>query len=272
MAGRGASCRVRGEGRGGVREHARAIPFSRSHSPPLHPTPTELKKQMLDRFGDALNTASANSLTSKAGGLLKSLADEFNDLKTIDKVASVQSKVDAVTGVMQKNIESALKNTDRIEDIDEKAVVLADSAQKFKNSGTALKRKMRCRYWKASWGGVEVWGGGYGVVPPCAAVSHPRPSRPPFQMMVMFSLLIIAVRVGRRWAFTPWCCVGLWFVTHLFPPSHSSRSCVSSSSRWYRSSFTSHRERKGEMGGCRDVWVAPLQPRRCGIRGGQPGV
>jgi hypothetical protein len=98
----------------------------------------------------------------------------------------VQAKVDAVTGVMQKNIEMALKNTDRcvgeltwragagrpcshpaapmlspskssplplppsrrIEDIDEKATVLADSAQKFKNAGTALKRKMRCRYYK----------------------------------------------------------------------------------------------------------------------------
>jgi hypothetical protein len=80
--------------------------------------------------------------------LLKGLADEFNDLKSIDKIASVQAKVDAVTGVLQKTIEMALKNTDRIEDIDEKAVVLADSAQKFKNSGTALKRKMRCRYYK----------------------------------------------------------------------------------------------------------------------------
>jgi uncharacterized protein YpmB len=26
--------------------------------------------------------------------------------------------------------------------------VLADSAHKFKNAGTALKRKMRCRYYK----------------------------------------------------------------------------------------------------------------------------
>jgi hypothetical protein len=39
--------------------------------------------------------------------------DEFNDLKSIDKIATVQAKVDAVTGVMQKNIELALKNTDR---------------------------------------------------------------------------------------------------------------------------------------------------------------
>ena len=58
------------------------------------------------------------------------------------------SQVDAVTGQMQKNIESALRNTDRIEDIDEKAVVLADSANKFKQGGAALKRKMRCRKWK----------------------------------------------------------------------------------------------------------------------------
>lgn len=72
----------------------------------------------------------------------------FNDLKGIDKIANVQAKVDAVTGVMQKNIESALRNTDRIEDIDEKAVVLADSAAKFKNAGAALKRNMRCRYFK----------------------------------------------------------------------------------------------------------------------------
>ena len=36
----------------------------------------------------------------------------------------------------------------RIEDIDDKAVALADSAQKFKNAGTQLKRNMRCRYYK----------------------------------------------------------------------------------------------------------------------------
>lgn len=58
----------------------------------------------------------------------------------------MQSKVDAVKGVMQNNIQQALKNTDRIEDIDEKAVVLADSANKFKNASGSLKRSMRWRY------------------------------------------------------------------------------------------------------------------------------
>ena len=32
-----------------------------------------------------------------------------------------------------------------IEDIDDKATTLADSANKFKNSGASLKRHMRCR-------------------------------------------------------------------------------------------------------------------------------
>lgn len=107
-----------------------------------------MKKDICDRFADLSLTCPANGLNTKCGQLLKALCDEFNDLKSIDKISSVQSKVDAVTGVMQKNIELALKNTDRIEDIDEKAVVLADSANKFKNAGGQLKRSMRCRYYK----------------------------------------------------------------------------------------------------------------------------
>ena len=68
---------------------------------------------MLERFADAALTCSANGLSQKVGPILKSLCDEFNDLKAIDKIAGVQAKVDAVTGVMQKNIELALRNTDR---------------------------------------------------------------------------------------------------------------------------------------------------------------
>lgn len=72
----------------------------------------------------------------------------FNDLSSIDKLSAVQGKVDAVRGVMQSNINQALKNTEKIEDIDDKAVNLAESANRFKNSSTQLKRSMRCRYIK----------------------------------------------------------------------------------------------------------------------------
>ena len=104
-----------------------------------------LKKEILERFADVSLTAGPNGLSAKAGPILKSLCDEFNDLKSLDKMAGVQAKVDAVTGVMQSNISLALRNTDRIEDIDEKATNLADSAQKFKSSSTQLKNAERCK-------------------------------------------------------------------------------------------------------------------------------
>jgi hypothetical protein len=107
-----------------------------------------LKREVVEKFPDVSLTCPAQGLTNKTQPLLKALCEEFNDIKAIDKIAQVQSKVDAVTGVMQKNIELALKNTDRLEDIDEKSVQLADSAKKFNSASTALKRKMQCRYWK----------------------------------------------------------------------------------------------------------------------------
>ncbi len=103
---------------------------------------------MTERFADASLTCPANGLQSKAGDVLRGLCTEFNDLESIDKIANVQSKVDTVKGVMHNNIQAALKNTEKIEDIDEKAVVLADSASKFKDKATSLKRGMRCRYIK----------------------------------------------------------------------------------------------------------------------------
>lgn len=72
----------------------------------------------------------------------------FNDLSSIDKLSSVTSKVDNLKGIMQSNIQQALKNTDKLEDIDDKVVVLADTANKFKSNASAVKRNMQCRYIK----------------------------------------------------------------------------------------------------------------------------
>lgn len=106
----------------------------------------ELKRQFVERFGDASLTCPPNGLNSKASGMLRGLCGEFNDLSGIDKMAAVQGKVDAVKGVMASNINQALKNVDRLEDIDEKAVVLAETANKFKNTSGSLKRNMQWKY------------------------------------------------------------------------------------------------------------------------------
>ena len=136
-----------------------------------------LKKEILERFADVSLTAGANGLSGKAGPILKSLCDEFNDLKSLDKMAGVQAKVDAVTGVMQSNISLALRNTDRIEDIDEKATTLADSANKFKQSSTALKNAERCKLIKCVKRGAALLFS-FAARPPCCFVRCLRCAQP----------------------------------------------------------------------------------------------
>lgn len=85
---------MRGPARGAV-DALRSTARARSRPPrddagsasdlPLLPRP-----RRLERFADAALTCPANGLNSKAGSILKSLCDEFNDLKSIDKIASVQ--------------------------------------------------------------------------------------------------------------------------------------------------------------------------------------
>lgn len=72
-----------------------------------------LQKEVVDRFADLSLTAGPNGLNGKMNPILKMLCNEFNDLKALDKIAGVQAKVDAVTGVMKENMSLALKNNDR---------------------------------------------------------------------------------------------------------------------------------------------------------------
>lgn len=74
---------------------------------------TALQKECTDRFPDATLTAGPNGLSGKLGPILKMLCAEFNDLKSMDKVASVQAKVDAVAVTMKENVSLAMRNTDR---------------------------------------------------------------------------------------------------------------------------------------------------------------
>jgi hypothetical protein len=65
-----------------------------------------------------------------------------------NKLEEVQIKVNEITTQMQNNIQYALNNSDKIADIEQKSELLQESAQSFRQKGTQLKRRMRCRYWK----------------------------------------------------------------------------------------------------------------------------
>lgn len=59
-----------------------------------------------------------------------------------DKIKEAQAKVDAVTLTMHKNLESALKNTDRIVDLEEKSDDLLIGAGAFRDRANIIKKRM----------------------------------------------------------------------------------------------------------------------------------
>mmetsp|Transcript_97337 Transcript_97337/g.236721 ORF Transcript_97337/g.236721 Transcript_97337/m.236721 type:complete len:246 (+) Transcript_97337:185-922(+) len=114
------------------------------------------KNGILGELRDLFNSShAATAATCKAFGLsraasrqMKALAERYDDLRSLDKVASVAARVDEVTGVMQENIAIVLANTERVDQIDDKASGLAASADKFGKKATQLRKTMQCRYYK----------------------------------------------------------------------------------------------------------------------------
>lgn len=101
---------------------------------------------MIERFADLSLTCPQGGLNSKIGRQLQVLCDQFNDLSSMDKLAAVQAKVDSVKDTMRTNIDAALRNTDKLDDLDDRAVAIAASAGRFKDKTGELKRTMQWRY------------------------------------------------------------------------------------------------------------------------------
>ena len=76
------------------------------------------------------------------------VAPRFNDLRSIDKLVAVQAKADAVRDVVADSIDAALRNADRLDDIEGKVETLSLTASRFSAAAGSVKRTMRCRYWK----------------------------------------------------------------------------------------------------------------------------
>jgi hypothetical protein len=67
-----------------------------------------------------------------------------------NKLENVQTKIENVKVTMNENIQYALKNTDKIDDIQQKSELLMTSSQTFSEKATILKRHMCNKYWKQS--------------------------------------------------------------------------------------------------------------------------
>lgn len=67
-----------------------------------------------------------------------------------NKLETIQTKLDSVKVVMNENIQYALKNTDKMDDIQQKSELLMTSSQTFSEKAKILKRNMCSKYWKQS--------------------------------------------------------------------------------------------------------------------------
>jgi hypothetical protein len=102
------------------------------------------------RFADRVASAPVNGLNKALASTLGAVLAKYNDLRAIDKLAAVTGKVDDLKGVVSTGVEKALRNTTKLEELDDKTAHLSASALQFQQGGTALKRKMRCRYYKVT--------------------------------------------------------------------------------------------------------------------------
>ncbi len=73
------------------------------------------------------------------------LCKKYNDLATVDKLAAVAKKVENVKVVMQDNVDVALQNCVKLENIEKQAEELQQQAGVFKKNANELKNKMRCK-------------------------------------------------------------------------------------------------------------------------------
>ncbi|GFR41751.1 hypothetical protein Agub_g2506 [Astrephomene gubernaculifera] len=91
----------------------------------------------------ALPGAKEGALNSSFGKQLKQLmehATQYPD--AYSKVASVQSKVDEVKGIMTENIEKVLARGEKLELLTDKTENLMFEADRFVRTGRSLRRKM----------------------------------------------------------------------------------------------------------------------------------
>ena len=105
----------------------------------------ELQRQFSAKVGDKAATAKDRTLDKMCLSLFQKVCTKYNNLAEVDKLAAVAQKVENVKLVMQENVDMALQNCVKLENIERQAEELQQQAGVFKRNATDLKNKM---WWK----------------------------------------------------------------------------------------------------------------------------
>jgi hypothetical protein len=105
----------------------------------------ELQRTFVAKAGDKATTAKDRALDKTCMTLLQKICVKYDNLEEVDKLHAVYKKVDTVKLVMQDNVDQALQNCVKLENIEKQAEELQQQAGVFKRNANELKKKM---WWK----------------------------------------------------------------------------------------------------------------------------
>jgi hypothetical protein len=100
-------------------------------------------EQNIQLSGVDLTSSTPDSLTAPLKKILRSCLQK--DGEGGDKLAEVQGKVDAVTGIMQTNVKTMMDNRIVLDGLDEKTDALAEQGSSFLKQSQSLRHQMRMR-------------------------------------------------------------------------------------------------------------------------------
>lgn len=112
---------------------------------------SKMFSDFVDRFMESCDAQSINSASSSSGPVAQKSQSLLNDLLNRherSRLRDVNQKVDVVKGVMRDNLDKAMVNMARLDDMDEKSSQLEESGKLFSKNANKLKSMMRWRYIK----------------------------------------------------------------------------------------------------------------------------
>lgn len=105
----------------------------------------EMQSKFITKVGEKSLTAREGSLSRTMKSSFSDICVKYEDIRTVDRMAAVQGKVDVVKMTMQDNIQQMLANEERLDQISQNAETLNEQAKVFQNRSSALRRQMRCK-------------------------------------------------------------------------------------------------------------------------------
>lgn len=107
---------------------------------------TEALSEFTSAAGSRTKSAKKeNALSDTVRGVFFKVCEQWDNLSQVDAIEAVQAKVEAVKLQMQDNLQVALENCVKLEQIEQDAEELHASAGIFKAQANSLKKKM---WWK----------------------------------------------------------------------------------------------------------------------------